>query len=91
MVTGKMWRFAGIKQVLLQPASEIPCPPRRTWDPRFAFDLGWRLAGGSPQQAVTSDLSRMVSPGPNRNTDRKLAPVNLPGALNEERAHKIQS
>ena len=37
--------------------------------------LGWRLAGGSPQQAATSDLSRMVSPGPVRNTDNKLAPT----------------
>jgi hypothetical protein len=90
MVTGKMRRFAGVKQVFLQPASEIPCPPRRKKDPRFAFDLGWRLAGGSPQQAVTSDLSRMVSPGPVRNTVHNLAPVNLPGAL-IERAHKIQS
>ena len=37
--------------------------------------LGWRLAGGSPQWAATSDLSRMVSPGPVRNTDNKLAPT----------------
>jgi hypothetical protein len=35
------------------------------------------LAGGSPQWAATSDLSRMVSPGPLRNTDNKLAPTNF--------------
>ncbi len=44
-------------------------------DLQLALKLGWRLAGGSPQQAATSDLSRMVSPGPVRNTDNKLAPT----------------
>ena len=43
--------------------------------PAIRLNLGWRLAGGSPQPAATSDLSRMVSPGPVRNTDNKLAPT----------------
>ncbi len=45
---------------------------------KIASIFGWRLAGGSPQWAATSALSRMVSPGPYRNTDYKLAPANWP-------------
>ena len=36
--------------------------------------LRWRLAGGCPQPAATSSLSRMDSPGPSRNADCNLAP-----------------
>ena len=36
--------------------------------------LEWRLAGGCPQPAAASGLSRMVSPGPSRNADCNLAP-----------------
>ena len=39
--------------------------------------LGWRLAGGCPQPAATSSLSRMVTPGPNRNAVCNLAPKNF--------------
>ena len=39
--------------------------------------LEWRLAGGCPQPAATSALSRMDSPGPCRNADCNLAPKKL--------------
>ena len=62
--------------ILLRPSYEF-----RPKDPRFAFDLGWRLAGW-----LSRSLSRrlrcpgLVLPGPRRNAMGNLAPTKFAGA-----------
>jgi hypothetical protein len=56
-----MWRLAGVPFGNSRPAAETLTEVEGS---AVRLYLGWRLAGGSPQPAATSALSRMVSPGP---------------------------